>query len=355
MNSLTDNNSDIDTETACNDKTKYGVYKTLNLADKGLNVLSLCDGMSCGQITLKELGIKVDNYFASEIKDVAIKVTKDNYQNTIHIGDLTKITYSNGILHTEIGDFETEIDMVIFGSPCQTFSIACKTDKRIGLEDDMKSGLFLHCNRILKEVNPKFFFMENVASMKDDDRDFISELMGVSHYKINADKVSPALRNRYYWTNLSPTDQISEVHINLNDILEDGWSDRDKARNLLVSDSRPLTTPVKMFHRYYSTGFTTLIFKSKDHYEECVKEYERLSGGKRKITAKDLDDYTGNVFDGVRYLNQHELERCQCVPKGYTKCLTRNEAADVLGDGWNIGVITYFFKALKDNIIHIRQ
>lgn len=307
-----------------------------------MNVLSLCDGMSCGQIALKELNIHIDKYFASEIKDIAIKVTKDNFPNTIHIGDLTKVSYDNGILHTEIGDFKTNIDFVIFGSPCQTFSIACKTDKRIGLEDDMKSGLFLHCYRILKEINPKFFFMENVASMKDDDRDFISELMGVKYYKINADKVAPALRNRYYWTNLSLINPINEININLNDILESGWSDRNKARSLLVSDSRPLTTPVKMFHRYYSTGFTTLIFKSEQHYKECVKEYERLSGGKRKITAKDLDNYEGNIFNGVRYMNQHELEKCQCVPKGYTKCLTRNEAADVLGDGWNIEVIKYF-------------
>jgi site-specific DNA-cytosine methylase len=316
--------------------------------DRGLNVLSLCDGMSCGQITLEKENIKVNKYFASEIKDLGIKVTNDNYPNTIHIGDLTKITYNNGILHTEVGDFEEEIDIVIFGSPCQTFSIACKTDKRIGLEDDMKSGLFLHCYRILKEVNPKFFFMENVASMKDDDRDFITELMGVEPNKVNADIVSPALRKRYYWTNLKPKEGLKDSNILLNDILEEGWSDRDKARCLAVIDSRPNTTPIKMFHRYYSTGFTTLIFKSEEHYRKCVDEYQKLSGGKRKITAKELDGYSGNVFDGVRYMNQTELEKCQLVPSGYTKCLTRNEAADVLGDGWNIGIIAYFFKELHN-------
>lgn len=314
----------------------------------GFNVLSLCDGMSCGQIALHELGIKVNSYFASEIKDIGIKVTKYNFPDTIHIGDLTKISYANGILYTEMGDFKTDIDIVIFGSPCQTFSIACKTDRRIGLEDEMKSGLFLHCYRILKEVNPKYFFMENVASMKKDDRDFISELMGVKPYKINADKVSPALRNRYYWTNLILKTPITEIDIKLNDILDDGWTDREKARCLTVVDSRPHITPVKMFHRYYSIGFNTLIFKSKEHYEECVREYEKLAGGKRKLKAQDLNDYSGHVFDGVRYLNQNELEKCQCVPNGYTKCLTRNEAADVLGDGWNIGVIKYFFSMLKE-------
>ncbi len=303
--------------------------------------------MSCGHIALDKAGFKVNKYFASEIKDVAIKVTKDNYPDTIHIGDVNKITYEDGVLHTEVGDFKTDIDIVMFGSPCQSFSIAMKTDKRIGLDDNEKSGLFKQCYRVLKEVNPKYFFMENVASMKNEDRDFISTLMGVEPYKIDAKIVSPELRNRYYWTNIKVENDAIPRNITLQDILTDGYTDRSKARNLLVSDCRPLTTPVKMFHRYYSTGFTTLIFKDEQHYKDCVAEYERLSGGKRKLAAKDLDDYTGHVFDGVRYLKQEELEKCQCVPSGYTKCLTRNESADVLGDGWNIDVITYFFKEIK--------
>ena len=221
-----------------------------------------------------------------------------------------------------------------------------KTEGRVGLEDKERSGLFLECYRILKEVNPTYFLMENVASMKNEDRDFITKLLGVKPHKIDAKLVSPELRNRYYWTNLHPVNELGNKHVILQDIISNGYTDREKARNLLVSDSRPLTTPVKMFHRYYSTGFTTLIFKSEYHYKACVDEYERLSGGKRKISAKDLNDYIGNVFDGVRYMNQEELEKCQCVPEGYTKCLSRNEAADVLGDGWNIDVITWFFNAL---------
>ena len=312
-----------------------------------ITVLSLCDGMSCGHIALEQEGIKVGKYFAAEIKDIGIKVTKENYPDTIHIGDVNKITYKDGILHTEVGDFKTDIDIVMFGSPCQTFSIACITERRIGLEDDEKSGLFLQCYRILKEVNPRYFFMENVASMKEKDKNFITELMGVEPYLINADKVAPALRKRYYWTNLKPNRELKEVNIYLNNILVDGWSNRKKARCLAVIDSRPNSTPVKMFHRYYSTGFTTLIFKDENHYKACVAEYEKLSGGKRKIAASELDSYTGHVFDGVRYMYQEELEKCQCVPSGYTKCLTRNEAADVLGDGWNIDVIKWFFSGLK--------
>lgn len=315
-------------------------------SEKAINVLSLCDGMSCGHIALDKVGINVNQYFASEIKDIAIKVTKDNYPKTIHIGDVNKVSYSNGILYTEYGKFETEIDLVIFGSPCQSFSIAMKSDMRIGIEDTKRSGLFLECYRILNEIRPRFFLMENVASMRKEDKDFITNLLKVEPLRINASILSPELRDRLYWTNLIPKNEIPKKNIKLNDILTDGWSDRGKARSLLVSDSRPLTTPVKMFHRYYSTGFTTLIFQSEDHYTQCVNEYKRIAHGK-KIKASDLDNYTGSVFDGVRYLNQEELEKCQCIPAGYTKCLTRNEAADVLGDGWNIDVITYLFSGLQ--------
>lgn len=100
----------------------------------GLNVLSLCDGMSCGHIALEKAGFKVGKYFASEIKDEAIKVTKDNYPETIHIGDVNKITYKDGVLHTEVGDFETDIDIVMFGSPCQSFSRAMIKERKLVLK-----------------------------------------------------------------------------------------------------------------------------------------------------------------------------------------------------------------------------
>ena len=314
----------------------------------GIKVLSLCDGMSCGQIALKKLGINVDKYYSAEIKQIAKQVTMENYPDTIQIGDVTKIKYVDGVLFTEIGEFKEKFDLVIFGSPCQTFSIACKTDKRIGLDDDFKSGLFFECHRILEEVSPKYFLMENVASMKKDDEELITKFMGVNPIKINASVVLPCLRNRLYWTNVKNIKPIvKEKEYCLNDILEDGWSDRGKARTLLVSDSRPLTTPIKMFHRYYSTGFTTLIFKSKEHFEECEKEYLRLSDGKRKITAKELDGYIGNIFDGVRYMTKTEREKCHGIPKGYTKSLTENQAADVIGDGWAIDVIAHILKNME--------
>jgi DNA (cytosine-5)-methyltransferase 3A len=156
-----------------------------------MKVLSLCDGMSCGQIALERVGIKVDEYYAAEIKDIGIKVTKANYPSTIHIGDVNKVSYKNGVLYTEKGNFYVgHIDLVMFGSPCQTFSIAMKTDLRIGLEDKQKSGLFFECYRILKEVNPTFFLMENVASMKNEDRDVITSMIGVEPIRINSEIIA---------------------------------------------------------------------------------------------------------------------------------------------------------------------
>lgn len=300
--------------------------------------------MSCGRIALERAGFKIKKYFASEIKDIAIKVSKKNYSDIIQIGDVNKVSYGNHILKTEVGNFAVpHFDLVIFGSPCQTFSIAMSIDKRVGLDNLEKSGLFYQCNRVLGEIKPTYFLMENVASMKKSDKDIISAYLGLQPIMIDSQLVSPALRKRYYWTNIPDVKQPEDRHILFQDILDNGYTDRKKARALLVSNSRPLTTPVKMYHRYVTTGLTTLIFRNKEHYEACIKEYERLSGGKRKAAASDLDGYTGHVFDGVRYMNQNELERCQTVTEGYTKCLTRNEAADVLGDGWTIDVIAHIF------------
>lgn len=311
-----------------------------------MNILSLCDGMSCGQIALKELGVKVDHYYAAEIKPIAVKVTKENFPDTIFIGDVTKISYKDGVLTTETGTYMVDFDLVMFGSPCQTFSVAMKTDKRIGLKDMEKSGLFLECYRILKEVNPKYFFIENVASMTEENRNILSATIGVQPYKVQAGDYGPVLRNRYYWTNIPFTPTKVKDAANLQDILETGYTDRKKGRCLLVSDSRPLSTPIKMFHRYRGTGFTTLIFKSEEHYNQCCECYDKYYAGKpaKEMTA---DDPNNAIFAGVRYLTQRETERAHGIPEGYTNCLTENEAKDVIGDGWSVYVIKDFFKFFK--------
>lgn len=301
-----------------------------------INVLSLFDGMSCGQIALEKAGVKIDKYFASEIKDDGIKVTQHNYPNTIQLGSVTELK----------GETLPQIDILIGGSPCQNLSMAMIKEHRKGLEGD-KSGLFYEYYRLFKETNPKYFLLENVGGMDKKDKEIITELLGVEPIKINSKLLSGQLRNRLYWTNVPNVKQPEDKGINLNDILEYGWSDREKSRCLLESDSRPPTTPLKMFHRYFSTGFTTLIFKSKQHYEDCVSHYNENFKG---MSAKEIDQ-TGiisEVYNGVRYLNQNELEKLQTVPEGYTKLLSRNQAAGLLGDGWTVDVIAHILENINN-------
>ena len=278
------------------------------------NVLGLFDGMSCGQIALNRVGIKYDNYFASEIKPHAIKVTKYNYPNTIHIGDITKVDFSE----------LPKIDLLIGGSPCQDFSRANK--ERKGLRGD-KSSLFYYYLKALDICKPKYFLLENVI-MGSENTQIISNELGVYPVRINSSLVSAQLRDRQYWTNIQGDDipdfygrsisQPKDKKITLQSILIDGYADRNKARCLLESDSRRLTTPKKMMHRYFSKGFTTLVFGD-------LKEKENT----------------------CRYLNQTELERCQTAPDGYTKILTRDQAACLLGDGWTVDVICHILKGIK--------
>lgn len=315
-----------------------------------LNVLSLCDGMSCGQMAFEKVGIKVDNYYASEIKEIAIKATQHNFPSTIQIGDVTKVHYENGILHTENGDFKTDIDIVIFGSPCQSFSRAMKEDRKIGLEDMQRSGLFFECHRILKEVNPKYFLMENVV-MKDEDEIIISDMMGVKPIRINSSLVSAQLRDRYYWTNIPNVTAPKDKNIKLNDILIDGYSPHDKAKCLLKNDSHGFYNGcnwnhIKRFARCYLKSFGDIILPDKEYYDNCMNVIHSILKG-RKHSAKFYDDYIGHDFDQARYLWKEERARLQTVPEKYVECMTEKEAADLLGDGWTVDVISHIFSNIK--------
>ena len=130
-----------------------------------MNVLSLFDGISCGQAALERAGINVDKYFSSEIDEYAIRVTQNNYPNTFQVGDVTKLIPSGF----------PKIDLIIGGSPCQGFSFA---GKQLNFEDP-RSKLFFEFVRLVKELKPKYFLLENVK-MKQEFQDIISELLGVS-------------------------------------------------------------------------------------------------------------------------------------------------------------------------------
>jgi DNA (cytosine-5)-methyltransferase 3A len=184
-----------------------------------LKVLSLFDGMSCGQIALDQLGIPVETYYASEIDKYAIQVTQANYPNTVQVGDVTNLVPK---------DF-ADVDLIFFGSPCQGFSFA---GKQLAF-DDPRSALFFEAIRLLKAIKPKYFLAENVR-MKKEFLDIFSQevskcypeiTFGISPILINSSLLSAQSRQRYYWTNIPNIQQPKDRGIVLRDILETDVND----------------------------------------------------------------------------------------------------------------------------------
>ena len=184
------------------------------------NVLSLFDGISGGQVALDRLGIKYENYYASEIDKYAIQITQKNYPKTIQIGDVTKVKASDS----------PKIDLLMGGSPCMGFSIANQNRKNLvfneyGVCSDERSKLIFEFFRLMKETEPKWWFLENVR-MKKEHMEVVnkvfSDIVGyeVKPYLVNSSVRSGQNRLRYYWTNIPFENNLEDWGIKLKDILE---------------------------------------------------------------------------------------------------------------------------------------
>ena len=190
-----------------------------------MKVLSLFDGISCGQLALQRAGIKVDNYYASEIKKEAISVTQKHFPNTIQLGDVTKIKLINNdqlVCENGVSLFQG-IDLLIGGSPFQNFSMIGDGN---GLEGE-KSILFFEYLRLLKELKPKYFLLENVKMSKDNKLK-IDEMLGVVGIEINSSLVSIQNRPRVYWTNIPNVIPPKDLNINFQDYI--GIGDLEEAK-----------------------------------------------------------------------------------------------------------------------------
>ena len=154
-----------------------------------MKVLSLFDGISCGLVALKNIGIPIEAYYAYEIDENAIKISKKNHPEIIRCGD---------VLTADFTEYEG-IDLLLGGSPCQDLSIS--KAGREGL-NGKKSSLFWRYKEALDLAKPKYFLFENVGSMRDADKAIISSALGVEPVMINADRFLPQNRERYYWTNI---------------------------------------------------------------------------------------------------------------------------------------------------------
>lgn len=331
-----------------------------------MNVLSLCDGMSCGLLALNKAGIKVDNYYSAEIKDHALTLQRHHFvkKETKYkkmckffwqIGDVNKIYYKNGMLHftTPYGletVSEVKIDLVCFGSPCQSFSRAMREERRVGLEDKVRSGLFLECARILKEVNPRYFLMENVV-MRKEDEDVITSMLGVKPVRINSSLITAQLRDRLYWTNIPGVKVPSDKGIKLQDIIDEGYAPVEKARCLTACDSHGFYNgcswkATSRFHRFYYKCFTTMIFPTEEDFKRVLEITEKVRNG-RPSRAEFYDDCDPEPFKKARYLTKNERARLQTVPEDYIESLSEKESADLLGEGWTVDIIADIFKGMK--------
>lgn len=295
-----------------------------------MNVLSLFDGMSCGQIALNRIGIRPKKYFASEIKKKAIELTKHHYPETIHIGDVTKVSYKDGVLYTENCEYDIgDIDLVIGGSPCQDFSML-KVDGK-GLEGD-KSKLFYEFLRILKEVNPKYYLLENVK-MGGDSEEQLNGYLGVNGIHINSRLVSFQNRPRIYWTNIPNVEAPKDRNINFQDFKD---TDYEYCKQFKLNKT-------KVRFRMWSDGKG-----NNSIYGGCsnVTDKEKIYCLTRK---QDRCPNSGlvEIDDFCRVLTTRELELAQTVPVGYTSILSKNQSQDVLGDGWTVEVIKHIFKNME--------
>ena len=280
-----------------------------------MNVLSLFDGMSCGQLALQRAGLDVDIYMASEIDKYGKQVTRKNFPNTIQLGDVCDVK----------GENLPPIDLLLAGSPCQDVSFAGKGK---GLIKGERSSLFFQFVRILKETNPKYFLLENVR-MKKEYQDIISEHLGVKPVMINSSLVSAQNRVRFYWTNIPGLIQPKDKGIKLKHILEDD-----------------VTEP--MLSNIYG-GFKEK--KPRIHTGKSVTIRTASGGGHIPSITLKIKEATKK---GYRKLTPTECERLQTVPDGYTKGVSNTRRYQLLGNGMTIDVIVHLLQGIKAEFIKQR-
>lgn len=337
-----------------------------------MKVLSLFDGMSCGQIALNRAGISYGEYYASEIDKHAIKVTQHNYPDTIQLGSVT------GIKGTDL----PQIDLLIGGSPCQGFSFA---GKQLNF-DDPRSKLFFEFVRLLKEANPKYFLLENVR-MKKEYQDIISEYLGVDPIIINSNLVSAQNRTRYYWTNIPNIEQPRDKGLLLKDVTEDGLQSLGLAQRGRYDENGKVIQKYELNGTEKSNAMTTvskdtLLFIPVDKHSSnsglvclggVMKSTHKLwlDNGKllqrnfsqgNRVYSNEGKSATLNANSGgiggktglyeiegvIRKLTRLECERLQTVPDGYTSAVSDTQAIKMLGNGWTVDVIAHIFKGLLD-------
>ena len=298
-----------------------------------MKVLSLFDGISCGMVALERAGIPVERYVAYEIDENAIKISKKNYPQIEHCGDVTKADF------TQYQGF----DLVIGGSPCTNWSCSkchtAKIKKEMFINEGDGWKLFEHYDRALKEAKPKYFLYENNFRIPKNIEDAITARLGVKPIMINSATVSAQRRKRQYWTNIPNIEQPKDRGILLRDIYIHDYS-------LIRHDDRILKTAIetKNYVKYDLLG--------KGHYSEPYRLY--YLDGKSPTLPRCRTETKCNMlldkndFSTYKIISPVEAERLQTLPDNYTDCVPKSRRFEAIGNGWTVDVIVHIFKHIKE-------
>ena len=309
-------------------------------------VLSLFDGISCGQIAFERLGITFDGiknkYIASEIKKIAIETTQLHYPNTIQVGDVCKLHYDliTNALYKDcyyagnkyyLGEkvCDGKPDIIIGGSPCQNFSTLRVTSGNGNVIDGLKgdkSVLFYEYLRLLKEIEPKYFLLENIR-MRKNSKEELDNHLDVNGIMIDSKLVSYQTRARYYWTNIPNVTLPKDKHISYQDYI-----DTDINR---CNEATPNKTPSRI--RMWSNGESPINTMKKCANLINADKVGCISRKQDRCPNSGMMPYR----DWCRFLTCREQEQAQTLPIGYCDHLSYNQACDVIGDGWTVDVIKH--------------
>ena len=319
-----------------------------------MRVLSLFDGISCAKVALEKAGIPITSYTAYEIDKHAVAVAKKNHPDIIHYGDVRECKPTEG-----------EYDLVIGGSPCTDLSIAKKN--RQGLEGD-QSSLFWEWVRVWKAAKPKWFVLENVASMPKKDKDIITKELGVEPVMFNASLVSAQSRKRLFWSNI-PFTLPEDRGILLKDILqpdvgETFYINKEMKANGKITGKVGYVGEGEQYgqggqaHRVYSPDGKTPTMSSSpalvkighiEHGGQGNRVYD-VEGKSATISANSggLGSNTGlyKNNDQIRKLTPIECERLQGLPDNYTEGVAKTHRYKCLGNAFNVDVVSHILSAV---------
>jgi DNA (cytosine-5)-methyltransferase 3A len=287
--------------------------------------------MSGAQVALTNLGVPIEAYFSSEINKHSIKVTQDRFPNTIQLGDINTLSGSLG-----------HIDLVVFGSPCTDLSIAKKNRESLA---GKSSGLFYRAVEVLKSVNPKYFLMENVASMSDESKKEISRILGVSSIEINSKDFTSQNRRRLYWFNWSQPASYTSTNIPFRDRLLPITQVLDLQLSQKGRDYMGRKTQDGRNHWDFGHHSDT----DKPHSACVVSNFKKGVPYNVLLDRRVYQPYkpnASNLWPLMRSFHPIECERLQGFPDDYTKGVANTHRYEMIGNAFTVPVIERLLRSI---------